>query len=159
MRLPLTIVGCLLAGCFALQRGGLFSPAYDQVFVPYFFNETFYRDVEFEVTEQLVSEILSSPGLHLTSKEDAEVYLIGRVLSVRQRVLSEDPETKPTSLNTTVTVEVQMVDARTGEVLKTQIFRQSGEFVESLGQDLAFARSEVYRFLARDIVRMLETDF
>jgi len=156
----LVLLGCcLLAGCFALQRGGLFSPAYDQVFVPYFYNETFYRDVEFQVTEQLVGEILSSPGLYLSSKEEAEVYLIGRVLSVRQRVLSEDPETKPTSLNTSVTVEVDMVDARTGKVLKTQQFSQSGEFVESKGEDVAFARSEVFRFLARDIVRMLEMDF
>jgi hypothetical protein len=156
----LVLLGCcLLTGCFALQRGGLFSPQYDQVFVPYFYNETFYRDVEFEITEQLVKEILSSPGLHLSSKEEAEVYLVGRVLRVRQRVLSEDPDTKPTSANTTVTVEVKMVDARTGEVLKTRQFTQSGEFVESRGEDIAFARSEVYRYLSRDIVRMLETDF
>ena len=156
----LVLLGCcLLTGCFALQRGGLFAPQYDQVFVPYFYNETFYRDVEFEITEQLVREILSSPGLHLSSKEDAEVYLVGRVLNVRQRVLSEDPDTKPTSANTTVTVEVKMVDARTGEVLKTRQFTQSGEFVESRGEDIAFARSEVYRYLSRDIVRMLETDF
>jgi hypothetical protein len=159
MKILLAIACCLLTSCFALQRGGLFSKQYDQVFVPYFFNETFYRDVEFQITEQLVGEILSSPGLHLSSKEDAEVYLIGRVLRVRQRVLSEDPDTKPTSLNTSITVEVQMVDARTGEVLKTQEFRRSGEFVESRGEDVAFARSEVFRFLARDIVRMLETDF
>lgn len=159
MRNALALLVCLLAGCVSLHKGGLFDKAHDQVFVPYFYNETFYRDVEFDLTQQVVDEILSSPGLHLSSKEDAEVYLVGRVLRVHQRVLSEDPLTTPTSLNTTVSVEVKMVDAKTGKTLKTQTFTQTGEYVASQGEDVSFARSEVYRFLARDIVRMLETDF
>lgn len=162
---PLRLLGglllglALLGGCTGLERGGLFPASRNRVFVAYFDNKTFYRDVEFHLTEAVVEEILSRPGLHLTSREDADVILTGRVVKVQQNVLSEDPTRTVTSEATSVTVVVEVIDARTGEVLSSTRLTQRGEFVPPLGEDLEYARREAYRFLARDVVRELELEF
>jgi len=159
LALALALAGVTGAGCVALHQGNLYAADRNAVFVGYFGNETFYRDVEFDLTDQVVAEILSSPGLHLSSKADAEVVLTGRVLNVRQHVLSENPNQTPTSSNTSITVEVVLTDARTGEVIRKQKLSQQGQFVPALGEDIQTARRQAYHFLARDIVRVLEEDF
>jgi hypothetical protein len=148
-----------LTGCISLEQGDVFPDDHDQVCVSYFTNETFYRDVEFQLTEQVVDEILSTPGLKLSSKEDAEVLLTGRVVDVHQHVLAEDKSQTPVSSSTTVTVEISLVDARSGTLLKKQRLSGRGQSVPALGQDTEFARREAFRYLARDIVRELQEDF
>jgi hypothetical protein len=58
-----------------------------------------------------------------------------------------------------VTVEVSLVDARTGKLLKKQRLTGRGESVPANGEDTQFARAEAIRYLARDIVRELQEDF
>lgn len=157
--LALAAGASLAAGCVALHKGDIYRADLDQVFVAYFDNETFYRDLQFELTEQVVSEILSSPGLRLSSKEDAEVVLTGTLLDVQQRVLAEDPSQQPLLSSVTLTVDVKVADSKTGDVLRSSRLTQHGEFVPSLGEDLQSAEAEAFRFLARDIVRLLEEDF
>jgi hypothetical protein len=155
--LPLAALS--LAGCIGLHQGDVVPDDRDAVYVAYFANETFYRDYEFELTERVVDEILSSPGLKLSSKEDAEVLLTGRVVDVHLHVLAEDPTQTPIATATTVTVEVSLLDARTGKLLKKQRLSGRGESVPALGHDELFARAEAFRYLARDIVRELQEDF
>ena len=162
--LAVVLLVAALPACVTLQRGGLFAEDRDEVFVAYFKNETFFRNVEFELTEEVHQEILSRPGLRLSSKEDAEVLLTGRVVNVRQTVLSEDPQQDVTSRSTSVTAVIEVRDARTGEVIKTRRLTQRGQFVESdlastPNQDIDAARREAFVFLARDIVRELEKEF
>lgn len=149
----------LTVGCVSLSRGGLYPPDRDAVFVAYFANDTFYRDVEFKLTEQVVAEILSRPGLHLTSREQAEVLIEGRIVRVTQAVLSEDPDRTPTFRSTSIAIEIQLLDALSGEVLRTGKFTQSGDFVPGLAETVESARLDVYRLLARDVVRVLEAEF
>ncbi|MFT7462599.1 MAG: hypothetical protein ACI9EF_000940, partial [Pseudohongiellaceae bacterium] len=54
-----TLLICVPVGCVSLTRGGLFPADRDAVFVGYFVNDTFFRDVEFKLTEGVVAEILS----------------------------------------------------------------------------------------------------
>lgn len=151
--------GSLLPGCFALSRGGLYPPDRDEVFLMMFRNDTFYRDLQFVLTEGVKDEIVSRPGLKLTSKEQAEVILSGRVVSVRQRVLSEDPERDTSSERTTIEVVIELTDARNGELIKSRRLRRTGNYVPGRGESLEDAQIEAFRFLARDIVRELEADF
>lgn len=160
----LLIASAILAGCVSFSRGGIFPEDRDEVFLFYFGNETFYRDVEFELTERITQEILSRPGLHLSSKEDAEVFLTGRVVKVRQIVLSEDPKQDVTSRSTNVTAVIEIRNARTGELIKEKRLTARGEFVSTdstviSALDLEAARREAFTFLARDIVRELEKEF
>ncbi len=160
MRAPLLVLLALMAGgCVSLQRGGIYQLDRDRVFVEYFFNETFYRDVEFQLTERVVKEILSSPGLHLSTKDASEVWLSGRVLSVTQSVLTETTAQEPQTSSTTVSVEVTLTRAHTGEVLKTAVLTASGQSVAALGQTYLSAQDEALKFLARDIVRQFEREF
>lgn len=150
---------CLAPACVSLERGGLYALDGDSVHVAWFGNDTFFRQVEFDLTEQIAQEILSRPGLYLTSKEDAEILLEGRVTSVRQGVLSEDPSRTPTARTTTIAVTVVVRDGRTGEVLDERELSRTADFVADLDETLETARVDVYRYLARDIVRVLETEF
>ena len=149
----------LSPACVALHRGGIYAGELDQVFVAYFDNDTYYRDLQFQLTEQIVSEIVSSPGLHLSSKEDAEVVLTGTLLDVRQHVLAEDPSQQPLLTSVTLTVEARVEDSRSGEVLRSSRLSQHGEFAPTQGETLFSAQAEAIEFLARDIVRLLEEDF
>lgn len=149
----------LTSGCVSLHQGGIYRKDLDEVFVAYFDNETFYRDLQFQISEQVVQEILSSPGLHLSSKEDAEVVLTGSLLDVRQQVLAENESQQPLLTRVTLTVDVRVADIKTGEVLKNKRLSQEGEFASSQGEDLTTAETEAITYLARDIVRLLEEDF
>ena len=157
--LPAVLAAAALSACVGLHRGDVIPDDRDSVCVSYFANETFYRNVEFELTEQVVNEILSSPGLKLSSKEDAEVLLTGRVMEVHQHVLAEDATQTPIASATTVTVEVSLVDARSGKLLKKQRLTGRGNSVPANGEDTQFAQAEAIRYLARDIVRELQEDF
>ena len=157
--LPLLALLPAAPGCVSLQAGGIYPQQADEVFVSYFRNDTFFRDVQFDLSERIVEEILSRPGLRLSSKEEAEVVLSGRVTSVTQRVLAEDDRFTVTTATTTITVVLEVHDAMTGNLIKTKRLSQRAEYVPNLGQSLEDARVEAFRFLARDIVRELEAEF
>jgi hypothetical protein len=146
-------------GCMSLQRGGLYEPGQDRVFLEFFGNETFYRNLQFQLTNRIKDEILSRPGLHLTSKETADVILGGRIVDVRQRVLTESDRQITTAERTTITIVLEITDARTGEVIKKVELSETGEFVSAFGETLQTAQEEAFRFLAREAVRQLELDF
>ena len=56
-------------------------------------------------------------------------------------------------------MEIELRDARTGKIIKTKRLTQRGEFVPGQDEDVESARRDAYVFLARDIVRELETEF
>ena len=58
-----------------------------------------------------------------------------------------------------VPVEISVVDAKSGAVLKKARLTEKGQSVPARGEDLTFARREAFRYLARDIVRELEEEF
>lgn len=157
--LPVLALLAAALGCVTLEAGGIYPSDSDEVFVSYFRNDTFFRDVQFDLGERVVEEILSRPGLRLTSKEEADVVLSGRVTSVTQRVLAEDDALNVTTATTTITVVLEVHDAMTGTLIKKKRLSQRAEYVPKLGQQLEDARIEAFRFLARDIVRELEAEF
>lgn len=148
-----------LPACVSFTKQGLFAADRDEVYVAFFDNDTFFRGLELDLTERVVDEILSRPGLTLSSKDSAEVYLSGRLTAVRRRVLSENPNQAVTSRNSTLVAKIELIDARTGRVYKTRTLQQRGEFVPALGESVEAAESEAFVLLARDIVRLLEKDF
>ena len=58
-RATAVLVGLLALspGCVALHRGGIYAGDLDQVFVAYFDNDTFYRDLQFQLTAHLQAEL------------------------------------------------------------------------------------------------------
>ena len=143
----------------SMQRGGIFAPGQDRVYLEFFGNDTFYRNLQFQLTNQIKDEILSRPGLHLTSKESADIIMGGRITNVRQRVLTETDRQITTAERTTISIIVELTDARTGEIIKTVKLSETGEFVRSFGETLQSAQEEAFYFLAREAVRQLEQDF
>ncbi|MED5330404.1 MAG: LPS assembly lipoprotein LptE, partial [Planctomycetota bacterium] len=99
-----------------MTRTTLIPEDQNEVYVPYFENKTFIRSLGLNLTEQVKAAILLRPGVSIVSKEDAEVYLTGRIVAKSQRVLSEDVNQVVTSETHTVTVEVDILDAMTGDL-------------------------------------------
>ncbi len=149
----------LLSSCVSMTRTTLIPEEQNEVYVPYFENKTFIRSLGLNLTEQVKAAILLRPGVSIVSKEDAEVYLTGRIVAKSQRVLSEDVNQVVTSERHTITVEVDILDAMTGDLIKRSRLTHSGEFVAALGEAGGDAETEAIDRLARDIVRLLEEDF
>ena len=149
----------LLASCASMTRTTLIPEEQNEVYVPYFENHTFIRSLGLDLTEQIKAEILLRPGVSIVSKENAEVYLTGRIISKRQGVVSEDVTQLVTSETHTITVEVDILDAMTGDLIKRSRLSRSGEFVAALGEVVGDTEVEAIDRLARDIVRLLEEDF
>ena len=100
----------------------------------------------------------SRPGLHLSSKDEAGDPSDGPCPRGDPE-RAEDPQQDPLASSSAVTVEISVVDAKSGEVLKKRRLTEKGQSVPARGEDLTFARREAFRYLARDIVRELEEEF
>lgn len=75
------------------------------------------------------------------------------------RVLSEDRYDRVTDAAATITVEIQIVRARDGKVLKTKIMRDSEAFSDLLNESLETAQAGSFFTLSRRILDLLEEGF
>jgi len=129
LRLPtLLAASCLLllTGC---QSDGNFTifgyttcPNYNTsihtVYVPIFQNKTFYRDLEFQLTQAVVREIeAKTPYKVISDRARADTELTGTIVSYNKNLLNVNPNNEVREMQTTMGVEVVWRDLRTGEIL------------------------------------------
>jgi len=140
-----------VAGVFALLAGGLLAAAlpgcgYSQadvypdgvktVVVPMFENKTFYRGVEFDLTEAVVKEIeLRTPYKVVSNEEVADTRLTGTVVDLRQHQGSRRrPGGLPQEMEITLTVDFEWRDMRTQENLtQREGFVVAGNYLPTRG--------------------------
>ncbi|MBL4700925.1 MAG: LptE family protein, partial [Phycisphaeraceae bacterium] len=89
--LTLMLVTLVLSGCGYTQLD-LFSKEYQSVAVPIFQNKTFYRGVEFDLTEALIKEIELRSPYKVTLSGSAQTILEGQIVSISQNRLSRTQE-------------------------------------------------------------------
>ncbi|MEW6742831.1 MAG: LptE family protein [Planctomycetota bacterium] len=148
----------LVCGCGYSQES-LFPESRRFVAVDIFGNDTFYRELEFPLTAQVVHELQSRAGISVVDAEHADVVLKGRITRVEQKVLSEDERDRPREVGATTEVQVVLVDRATGRVIKTAIVSDRAEYVTARGETLLTAQEESFVDLARRIVYVLEGGF
>lgn len=148
-----------MAGC-GYNAGYVARGDISRVAVPVFANDTFYREIEVDLTQQVVNQIEKRTPYTLSDSSSADAILEGRVKGYTKTVLAEDTKDNPIDLNVVLTVEVTLKDARTGAVIKTENIRVADDFVQSLGETETTARTTLFERAAYRIVeRVFEHDW
>ena len=161
-RLPAValLVG-LAAGCASDPTEGYsaqaaFPSQVSTVAVPIFTNETFTRDVEFELTDAVIKEIQARTPYRISSTATADSILLGRIRSVRLNQISASPKTGlGEEVIVSVSIDFQWKDLRTdASLVERESFAGHGLFVPSRpsGERIELGQFSAVQELARDIV-------
>lgn len=135
------------------------------VSVPVFENDTFRRNVEYQLTEAVQKEIQNRTPYRLVQGPEADTILRGRIVEFRKDVLGETKFDDPRELQLSLMVQVTWEDRRTGRVLAEQEvpinptlipLASQGEFAPEVGQSMATGTQDSVDRLARRIVNMME---
>lgn len=153
----------LLTGC-GYSTKEIYPASYRTVAVPIFENRTFYRGVEFELTEAVVKEIQDRTPYTVAGESGADTLLRGTVVRVDQGPLSRVRRGGgvPQEVEVTVVVDYEWVDLRTGRVLRGRKgFESIGRFVPTppVSQPFEVAQRMASERLAEDLVSTMQSDW
>jgi hypothetical protein len=182
--LPLLLTSCESGGHFSIL-GYTTRPTYNldihTVRVPIFKNDTFYRGLEFQLTEAVIREIeLKTPYKVVTAGEPADTELTGKIKLLTKNLVVPDQLDLVRQSEVTLTVEVVWRDLRPGHIgevlsrpppkppgtelinpptppeLPPVLFQSVTTLEPELGTSLATARQWNVDKLARSIVSAME---
>lgn len=158
----------LAGGCGALAGCGythqlLYPENISTVQVKIFDNRTFYRGIEFDLTEALIKEIELRTPYKSKSKGGADSVLEGRVVDVQQKRLSRTSTGGlPQEMEVTVVVDFEWRDIQTGKVLRQRAgVSDVGTYkpASEVGEPYEVAQHIAVQRLATRIVSAMRTDF
>jgi len=153
----LVVAGVILSGCGYTATGSLHSAKYKTIAVPIFRNNTFYRNFEFQLTEELIKVIESRTPYKVVDRGRADTILLGEIVDVRKSTITKDVEDRVREFQLTITVNILWKDNRTGEILlERKGFRQASNAVVGLGETEETASREAFSDIAERIVELLE---
>ncbi|MEM9419228.1 MAG: LptE family protein [Planctomycetota bacterium] len=141
----------------------LFPEQYQSVAVPIFDNRTFYRGVEYDLTEAVVKEIEQRTPYKTMDANVADTLISGTVTSVVVQQLSRTREGGlPQEVQVTVTIDYDWTDQRTGAKLTSRrSFSGVGRYVptQPVGESFEIGQHAAVQRLARDLVSSLRGDW
>jgi hypothetical protein len=179
----------LLAGCatdytiFGYHVGSQARKDIKTVRVPIFRNMTFYRDLEFELTQAVIKRIQDTTPYKVITDGPADALLAGTIRVGASHVAVQNELNEARSRDFALAVEVSFVDARTGQdyflpvtqqpplppppadplqpaaplpTPKPYTITRSANFAQELGQSLATAQQKVINDIAVQIVNMMD---
>lgn len=158
----------LLGGCASDPTAGYafgqtFRSDVTSVAIPIFENESFERNVEFELTDALVKEIESRTPYKVMTATRADTILIGRISKVQRDVISRSPTS---GLNEEVVyrvyVDFEWSDLRTGRTfVRREAFEGQGVYHPSrpFSDPSELGAFAAVQQLASDIVDELRSDW
>jgi len=159
--LVLCTAAVLAAGCgYSMQplhRGDVRTVA-----VPIFSSKEFRRELEFDLTRQVVKFIeLRTPYKVVHDRKRADTELRGEITTLYAPVLTEDTDTdRPQDIQVTITCWFEWKDLRTGEVLKRRDHvGGTATYAGAVGEMQDSATVEATRRLAERIVEAMEKDW
>jgi hypothetical protein len=142
--------GAALAGLQSCYTTGLrFPPSVRNITVQVFGNESYERGIEFQMTEQIREHILEESDVRLVgSSEAADAFIRGKILRVDYPVLVGREQSGILEGSSTIAVEAELVDTRTGRVLARVGGSDLAEFTASLNENRATAVANTIEELA-----------
>lgn len=130
------------------------------VAVGIFSNKSYYRNIEIDITQAVVSEIEKTTPYRVSLSSEADTVLEGEIIGYRTAVLREDAQNEPIETEIILTVDARLTDGRTGEVLAEVTIREAEDFSGPAGEEEMTTRPALYRRIAREIVeRLFEGDW
>jgi len=158
----LGVIGLTAAGC-GYNVGTMHPGKVRTVSVPVFKSQEFRRDVEFDLTEQVVKAIEASTPYKVVKRPQADTELLGTVVRLDKTVRTINPQSDPRELMVTLEVEVAWKDIRSGELLVqgatrggTRSLVQSASYNPELGESITTGTHRAVRSMARRIVELME---
>jgi outer membrane lipopolysaccharide assembly protein LptE/RlpB len=145
----------LLAGC-GYQSGQISSGQGQTLAVPLFGNETFRRNLEKDLTRAVHQEISARTGYHLVAEANADLLMEGRIVDIREALISEREKGIVRESSVIVKVEIRVTDRKTGKlVVERTVLEDRQPFVPVTGESLRTAEVAAFRNLAEKIVYTL----
>jgi len=123
-------------------------------------NPTFWRDLEFQLTEDLKNAILSRTDLLIVEKDRADVLLSGKIVNFIEQVLVEDPIDDVLESSVIVTADFVLKDLRTGNERSRVRLTDTAEFVVGSNENVNSATAEAFSDLSEKVIySLLEEPF
>ncbi|HET6202258.1 MAG TPA: LPS assembly lipoprotein LptE [Planctomycetota bacterium] len=141
----------LLGGC-GYTAGVRMPGDVRSVAVPIFANETFRRGLEYDLTAAVARALLDRTALRVASVSEADAVLRGRVRQAPTPVLVEGGPDRLLESAALLTVEVELLEARTGRSLARMTLTDRSEAAFVRGETRAGAFRESIETLAERIV-------
>jgi len=157
-----TLTAALLAAGCGYSTKPLHRTDVRTVAVSIFASKEFRRELEFDLTRQLVKTIeLRTPYKVVHDPERADTQLRGEILYLSAPVIVEDPDTDiPFDIEVTLSCWFEWKDLRTGEVLQRRDhLTGSATYATAAGETLDSATAEASKRLAERIVEAMEKDW
>ncbi len=132
------------------------------VAVPIFASREFRRELEFELSRELVKMLeMRTPYKVVHDRTRADTELRGEITDLAAPVLVEDIDSDaPTDVQVTVSCWFEWKDLRTGEILaRRDAIRASATYTVAIGETQDSATTEALRRLAERIVEAMEEDW
>jgi len=159
LALPLVL---LASGCGYSQKS-LYSDSVQTVWVPTFENETFYRELQVQLTEALKKRIVTRTSYRLANSSKADTVLQGSIVAVDQKRLSRsNTGNLPQELELRVVIDMEWKDLRSGEVLRSRKGLQAvGRYIVSrpISEPIGTARQTAVIRLADAVVSVMRDDW
>ncbi len=153
------ILATLLSGCGYTSRS-LLEQNVRSIYIKIFDNETFRRDLEFDLTKAIKEEILLRTRLKIVDKKHADSILFGSIVSVRERVLIESPDAEVIESSVSTAVRFSWTDQRTGRaIIDKYKVKASAEFIATKNEDVKTGEIKSFVNVARKIVNLMERDW
>lgn len=145
-----------MASCGYTSRS-LIDQNVQSVYVPIFDNDTFRRDLEYDLTKAIKEEILFRTQLKIVDEKHADTILTGTLRDVQENVLIENPDAVTVESRVNVFVQFSWLDQRTGRILiDKQNVAASAEFIATRNEDVRTGETEAFVNAARKIINLME---
>ena len=152
----LLILASFMASCGYTSRS-LIDQNVQSVYVPIFDNDTFRRDLEYDLTKAIKEEILFGTQLKIVDEKHADTILTGILKDVQENVLIENPDAVTVESRVNVFVQFSWLDQRTGRILiDKQNVAASAEFIATRNEDIRTGEIEAFVNTARKIINLME---
>jgi len=161
--LALIVAACLgFCGCSGLggySNESVFPQDVTSVYVEMFDNQSFWRGVEYDLTDALAKRIeAQTPYKIISSRDRADTVISGQIVTVNQTVLSAERETgRALEKEVVLQAVVNWKNLKTGALLiDSKTVSASATYSEWQNQGFGYASSLAANKLAERIVELME---
>jgi len=156
MVMATALSGCATDPTEGYSMASTFPKDVQTIAIPILGNDTYTREVEFELTDSLIKEVAARTPYRVVDESKADTVLLGRIRRVELDQLSKSRETGLTEeAIVSVTIDFEWKDMRNGTTLvKREGFAGHALFVPSQpsSESIELGRFAVVQQLARDVV-------
>jgi len=129
------------------------------VAVPVFQSDEFRRGIEMELTEELKKLIELRTPYKIVNEDHADTILTGRITDLQESVMTEDDRDRATEIQTSLNVQYEWKDLRSGQVLRAGVPTVSWYYAPAERQTLRSSTTMAIRKLAERIIEDMETNW